>query len=190
VDLLEKIRSSIDRERVPGRSVQRFDWRTLTRQAAALLLAVALSALVTWKLTETSTDTALLERDVVGAHVRSLLQDNLTQIASSDRHTVQPWFAGRVDFAPVVKDLNANGFPLVGGRVDLVGHRRVAVAVYKRRQPVINVFMWPAGDADTMTPRLIVPKGYNGLTWSTGGITYWAVSDLNAGELGELQKLL
>ena len=90
----------------------RTDWRRWARQAAVLLLASGLSALVAWHLTLSSVQTAGLEREVVAAHVRSLLQQSSIQVASSDRHTVKPWFAGRVDFAPAVKDLTAEGFPL------------------------------------------------------------------------------
>jgi anti-sigma factor RsiW len=190
VDLDEKIRASLARESLDGRSIQTRNWRSLMQQAAVLLIAVASSAAITWHLAQTSAEFALLERDVVGAHARSLLQDNPTQIASSDRHTVKPWFTGRVDFAPVVKDLAANGFPLAGGRLDLVGGRRVAAVVYKRRQHIINVFMWPTGETEMISPRLVAPKGYNVMNWNAGGISYWAVSDLNAVELAELQKLL
>jgi anti-sigma factor RsiW len=115
------------------------------------------------------------------------------QVASSDRHTVKPWFAGRLDFSPAVKDLAAEGFELTGGRLDIVGDRRIAALVYKRRQHIINVFMWPAsaglGLESTGAMRASL-RGYNVLTWTSDGLTYWAVSDLNAAELGELQKLL
>ena len=190
VGLTEKIRSSLARENLNRRSFQSRNWRGMMQQAAALLIAVASSALLTWHLAKTSAEFSLLEHDVVGAHVRSLLLDNPTQIASSDRHTVKPWFSGRLDFAPIVKDLTPSGFPLVGGRLDVVGDRRVAALVYKRRQHVINVFMWPASSMETTAPRMLVPKGFNGLAWNAGGMTYWAVSDLNAVELSELQKLL
>ncbi len=188
--LADKIRARLAAEDAGTRNTRRPDWHRWARQAAVLLLASGLSALVAWPLTQLSAQTAGLERDVVAAHVRSLLQDSTTQVASSDRHTVRPWFAGRVDFAPAVKDLTAEGFPLTGGRLDLIGDRRIAAVVYKRRQHVINVFIWPAAGLESSSPKLAVLKGYNALTWTTGGLTYWAVSDLNAAELGELQKLL
>ena len=141
-------------------------------------------------MTLSSARDAGLEREVVAAHVRSLLQERSIQIASSDSHTVKPWFAGRVDFAPAVKDLTAQGFPLSGGRLDVIGDHRVAVLVYMRRQHAINVFMWPATGLEDAGPKLVVLLGYNVLTWTAGGLGYWAVSDLNAAELKELQKLL
>jgi anti-sigma factor RsiW len=191
-NLADKIRARLAAEPVEAvrGSAWRPDWHRWARQAAVLLLAAGLSALLTWHLTLSSARDASLEREVVAAHVRSLLQERTIQIASSDSHAVKPWFAGRVDFAPAVKDLTAQGFALTGGRLDLVGDRRVAALVYKLRQHVIDVFMWPASGLESAGPKLAAFRGYNTLTWTAGGLTYWAVSDLNAAELGELAKLL
>jgi hypothetical protein len=101
-------------------------------------------------------------------------------VASSDAHNVKPWFAGRVDFAPDVKDLTVEGFPLLGGRLDYVGERRVGALVYQRRLHIVNVFMWPAPSLDDVAPKLTTKNGYNLLAWSKSGITYWAISDLDA----------
>jgi len=167
-----------------------FNWRGFAQQAATLLLVCGLSGLAGWQLAQSNFEQRRLERDVVAAHVRSLLQDSTVQVASSESHTVKPWFNGRIEFAPTVKDLTAEGFPLIGGRIDFIDNRRTATLVYTRRRHVINVFMWPA---DAQAPKTPVPsmlQGYNALTWTAGGITYWAVSDLNAKELGQLQALL
>jgi anti-sigma factor RsiW len=164
--------------------------RGLLRQAAVIAAACVLSALVTWWTTSTLGQQQRLEQDVLAAHVRSLLQDSPIQVASSDAHTVKPWFAGRVDFSPEVKDLAGEGFPLIGGRLDYVGGRRVGAIVYKRRLHVVNVFMWPSASPVDMAPRLATRKGYNLLAWSRGAVDYWAVSDLNAGDLAQLQALL
>jgi len=188
--LTEKIQASLARERIAGRPLRSFDWRQAMRQAAVVLCSVGVSALLTWHLAQSSGEQAHSQRDIIAAHMRSLVQESPTQIASSDRHTVKPWFTGRIDFAPPVKDLAANDFALVGGRLDIVGERRVAAVVYKRRQHIINVFMWPASSSETSDLRTISSKGYNILSWTAGGTTYWAVSDLNAVEMGELQKLL
>jgi anti-sigma factor RsiW len=131
-----------------------------------------------------------MEHDIVNAHIRSLLQDSPVQVASSDQHTVQPWFAGRTDFAPAVKDLAAEGFPLLGGRLDYVADRRVGVIVYKRRLHVINVFMWPAGPANGSDPQAAVRNGYNLLSWTRNGVSYRAVSDLSSDELRTLMQRL
>jgi anti-sigma factor RsiW len=188
VDLADTIRSALARER-PAASHSARDRRQLLQRAAVLLLTVGATAFLTWVLAQNLAEQALVERDVVVAHVRSLIQEAPFQIASSDRHTVKPWFNGRVDFAPQVKDLAADGFPLAGGRLDVIGDRRVAAVIYKRRQHLINVFMWPTAGIDSPA-RAVVSKGYNVLTWTAGGTTYWAVSDLNAAEMTELQKLL
>ena len=189
--LVEKIRARLTAaEAVAAPQTWRPDWRRWGRQAAVLLLATGLSALVTWQLAQRSAQNAALERDVVTAHVRSLLQENPTQIASSDRHVVKPWLSGRLDFAPAVKELAAEGYPLLGGRLDLIDGRRVAAVVYKRRQHIINVFSWPSAGFDGIGRQVAALKGYNALTWTAGSMTYWAVSDLNAAELSELQKLL
>jgi anti-sigma factor RsiW len=160
------------------------------RQAAAVLLACAVTAAATALVMSRVAQIDTLERDVTAAHVRSLLQDNTVQVASSETHTVKPWFAGRLDFAPVVEDLTAEGFPLAGARLDYVGDRRVAALVYRRRLHVASVFMWPSADGTERTPRELVHKGYNVLTWTRSGMVYWAVSDLSIGELHQLQAYL
>jgi anti-sigma factor RsiW len=160
------------------------------RQAAAVLLACAVTAAATALVMSRAGQLATLERDVTAAHVRSLLQDNAVQVASSEAHTVKPWFAGRLDFAPIVKDLAAEGFPLAGARLDYVGDRRVAALVYRRRLHVVSVFLWPAADGTDRAPRELVHNGFNVLTWTRSGMVYWAVSDLNIGELHELQASL
>ena len=146
-DLADKIRSRLDREIGATDEKSPFSWRAFLAQAAVLIVVAALSSLIGWKLSESATERFGLERDIVAAHARSLLQDSAVQIASSQSHTVKPWFNGRIEFAPSVKDLTADGFPLVGGRLDFVGNRRVATLVYKRREHVINVFIWPAAAA-------------------------------------------
>ena len=189
-DLAHKVRARLASEARSGHRPQRLAWQWLAQYAASLILVAGLSGLLGWQLARSSFEQRRLERDVVAAHVRSLLQDTTVQVASSESHTVKPWFNGRIEFAPTVKDLTAEGFPLVGGRLEFVDGRRIAALVYKRRRHVINVFMWPAGGEPRAAPKASVLQGYNTLSWTTGGITFWAVSDLNAKELGELQGLL
>lgn len=132
-------------------------------------------------------DRSSLGDEVVASHVRSLLVDHLTDVATSDQHTVKPWFNGKIDFAPPVVDLARDGFPLVGGRVDYIGRRVVAALVYRRQTHLINVFVWPAAPgARSASSR----DGYNIRNWSEGGLTYWAVSDASADDVGRLQELL
>ena len=127
--------------------------------------------------------------EVVASHVRSLLVDHLTDVATSDQHTVKPWFNGKIDFAPPVVDLVREGFPLQGGRVDYIGGRVVAALVYKRQSHVINLFVWPAqSDTTAATVRTAASRdGYNIENWRAGGLNFWAVSDGNADDLARFR---
>jgi anti-sigma factor RsiW len=156
--------------------------------AASLLLSVTLSSAVSTYIA-TPSATALVEQDVVASHVRSLQMDHLADVASSDQHTVKPWFHGKLDYAPPVDDFAAEGFPLIGGRLDYIGRRSVAALVYRHAQHPINLFILPSRDADGAAVAS-VDNGYNIVHWTKDGMTFWAISDLNAAELGEFEKLL
>lgn len=119
-------------------------------------------------------ETALLED-----HVRSLQADHLFDVASSNRHTVKPWFQGKLEFSPSVPDLAPQGFPLVGGRLVYIDHRPAAALVYKRAKHVINVFVLPESKGEVPNDR----EGYHVLTWKMGDLDYWAISDVAAEDL-------
>ncbi len=123
--------------------------------------------------------------DVVSAHVRSLQGDHLTDVQTTDQHTVKPWFNGKLDLAPPVVDLAAQGFTLIGGRLDYLDGRAVASIVYRRRKHVINLFVAPALDSPSRRTKLFSSQGYNICRWSAHGLEYFAVSDINADELRE-----
>jgi anti-sigma factor RsiW len=118
------------------------------------------------------------------------MAEHLTDVASSDQHTVKPWFAGKVDFAPPVTDLKEQGFPLQGGRLDYLQNRVVAAEVYKRNNHVINLFVWPAAENRNTAKKLAAAKGYNVISWENAGMRYCAVSELNPVELREFADLL
>lgn len=125
---------------------------------------------------------------IVAAHIRALQPDHLVDVVSSEQHTVKPWFTGRLPFAPPVRDLSAQGFSLAGGRLDYLPGNTAATLVYKRRQHVIDLFIWPA-DHEDRDSGAGVREGYNYVRWRAGGMAFWAVSDLNGKELAEFAAL-
>ena len=126
----------------------------------------------------------LIAEQVVSGHARAVLGSRLVDVASSDQHTVKPWLSSKLDFSPSTADLTGAGFPLLGGRVDYLDNRPVATLVYRHRQHVIDLFVWPeAQSGRALAPQSASKNGYNLLHWADGGMVYWAISDLNPGEL-------
>jgi anti-sigma factor RsiW len=113
----------------------------------------------------------------------------LLDVVSTDQHTVKPWFNGRLDFSPAVIDLTAEGFPLIGGRLDYVANRPVAAIVYRRNRHVINLYTWPTNGSDS-EPAMTDHNGYHVLKWDRNGMTCVAVSDVNEQELRQFAGLL
>jgi anti-sigma factor RsiW len=120
---------------------------------------------------------------VVASHIRALQPGHLIDVVSTDQHTVKPWFDGRLDFAPPVRDLAADGFPLAGGRLDYLGGRAVAVLVYRRALHVIDLYVWPSSARIGPPPGSGERNGYNYMTWTQDGMVFWAVSDVNGTDL-------
>ena len=164
----------------------RVAWRTV---AAAMMIAVASSG-VTLLATGRRAAPESASEEVLASHIRSLMPDHLTDVRSSDQHNVKPWFNGRLDFSPAVPRLEDQGFPLLGGRVDYVRERPVAVVVYGRRQHIINAFSWPTDGGDEPVQAREASHGYNMLHWRSGGVEHWVTADLNAGELRQFVGLL
>lgn len=184
--LSRRVRSAIGAQAIPGPTSWWWHMPKLGISAAALGL-VALVALMT--LGRESADDRLAQ-EVTSSHVRSLMAAHLTDVASSDQHTVKPWFAGKLDFTPPVLDLAEHEFPLVGGRLDYLQGRPVAALIYRRHQHLINVFIWPAKNRATIPDQASSAQGYNLIHWTASGMTFWAVSDLNRTELREFVELL
>jgi len=197
--LRERIQSSL--RAASGTDVQESKWRWPSLNVWQLAGAFALLALIsisgwqwTARLRAPSSDQQLAA-EVFASHVRSLEASHLMDVASTDQHTVKPWFDGKLDFSPPVEDLASDGFPLVGGRLDYLEGREVAALVYQRRKHLINVFVWPgapgsnasqARPAQTIEPR----QGYNLMRWSGAGFQFWAVSDVSPQDLADFVHLL
>ena len=194
--LSERVRSSLRRAPVPEPSPVHVTvpWRrygiAAGLAAAVVVLVGGLALLAAGLLRSTGSAEERLAQEIVSGHVRSLLANHLTDVSSSDRHTVKPWFKGKVDFAPPVCDLGGQDFALVGGRLDYLDDRLVVALVYQRRQHVINLFLWPSGRAPEHGPTSATRNGYQLVSWTTGGMNWWAVSDLNAKELREFVELV
>jgi anti-sigma factor RsiW len=129
--------------------------------------------------------------EIVASHVRALQPGHLEDVISTDQHTVKPWFDGRIDFAPPVRDLAAKQFPLLGGRLDYLSDRPVAALIYGSDKHVIDLYVWPIakgeGNGKPM-PQTASRNGYNAVHWSEGGMDFWAVSDLEPAKLGDFVR--
>lgn len=168
----------------PATSLQRGWVGTATGALGGLAAGIAL--MLAWPSRQPGADA--LPSELVADHVRSLLAGHLTDVQTSDQHLVKPWFNGRIDFAPAVPELSADGFPLAGGRLDYVDGRTVAAIVYHRRLHNINLFVWRfSGDAPSGVS-VSHDDGFNLVHWAQGGLGYWAVSDLNTKELLQFQQ--
>ena len=161
-------------------------WRWLAAAAAFLLVGF-----LTWRLIPglRVNSEASYAAEIVDAHVRSLQPGHLEDVISTDQHTVKPWFDGKLDFAPPVQDFAGQGFPLQGGRLDVVHGRTVAVLVYARRKHLINVFVWPTTERDA-TAQSGTQLGYHWIDWRKGGMEMCAVSDVIPEDLDALCQLL
>jgi len=170
---------------VASRQTPALGWRSM-----ALAASLALVAVGSWQLASNRAAGEALSEQVLTSHVRSLMPGHLTDVISSDQHTVKPWFNGKLDFSPAVYDFAGRGYPLIGGRLDYLGGRPVAALVYGRRQHLINVFLWPATQGPGGDPGESMRQGYHLLHWTTPEYTYWVASDLGMVELREFAQLV
>lgn len=163
-------------------------WRSFLVPAFSLAL-ILVAVWVGSMITRQRSYSAGLQAELIDAHVRSLQPGHLTDVQSTDQHTVKPWFDGKLDFIPPVGDFSQQGFPLLGGRLDVIEGRNVAALVYGRRKHLINLFVWPDGEGPDVSGEGS-RQGYNWLSWRTGDMQFCLVSDVSPGDLRELQQLV
>jgi anti-sigma factor RsiW len=187
--LAQRVQSSVRGASHPDRTP-----RVRPRRLLAVAASLALIMAAGWGLVRAlpaRPDDAFLTQELVASHVRSqMLPSHRFDVASSDPHTVKPWFEGKLDFAPPVKDLAGQGFPLIGGRLDYLHNRPVAALVYQRRKHTIELFIWPSSPGSEVGTKKGTHKGYHLIPWTSSGMTFWAVSDLNERELREFVRLM
>jgi anti-sigma factor RsiW len=169
------------RQPQPGAILWGTPWNLLSLAAAIIFAAIIAVTLVPrWQ--RPGAD-QFLATQLIASHVRSLMANHLTDVASSDQHTVKPWLDTKVDFAPPVVDLSSEGFPLLGGRLDYLDQRPVVALIYQRRKHFINLFVWPAKSNAKRATEAISRQGYQLLHWADSDFNYWAVSDVNNNDL-------
>jgi len=192
--LRERIQTSLRASSRADVQERKLKWASLNIwQLAGAFALLALISITSWQLTARFRAPSVdqqIAAEVFASHVRSLEANHLMDVASTDQHTVKPWFDGKLDFSPPVEDLASDGFPLVGGRLDYLEGREVAALVYQRRKHFINVFVLPDSAETNSTPAIQSRQGYNIMKWSRGGFQFWAVSDVAAPDLAEFVRLL
>jgi anti-sigma factor (TIGR02949 family) len=187
--LRKKIRSEI-KGAAEAANGSRVAWWRWVAVAASLLLVTGVAWFVVQRNNNSAGAASVTAAEVIDAHIRSLQPGHLTDVASTDQHTVKPWFDGKLDFIPPVKDYMDEGFPLIGGRLDVLGERNVAALVYGHRKHFVNVFVWPTKDADTPIHPPGSRQGYQWVHWRHKGMEFCAVSDVSAQDLHELAQLI
>jgi len=178
--LAARIRAQVDAAGGPARKkTPRWNWFPLGA-------AIAATAVITWTAAvqmESGSHDERIGEQVIAGHARAVLTNHVIEVASSDQHTVKPWLSSSLDFSPSVSDLATAGFPLAGGRLDYIDSRPVAALVYRHRQHVIDLFVWPDTKAARSSMRASSKQGFNMLHWTDAGMTFWAISDVNAEDL-------
>ena len=179
------LRAAVRRDEAPLSRMTGQPWRWVSAAAAVVVLAGGVWLVGSLPLM-TMRDAAV--REAVASHVRSLMASHLTDVASTDQHTVKPWFAGKLDFSPPVTDFAAAGYSLAGGRLDYLQGRTVAALVYQRRKHIINVFVWPDGHDEAL--RAATQQGFHVVLEKHAGMAYCLVSDLNQDELAAFARMV
>jgi len=187
--LRRKILSLPNKKKESSRVSLEWNWRTY---GIAASIAIAMLAVWIFLPKNSHNEDSAIVNELVSSHVRSLMASpsHLFDIASSDQHTVKPWFAGKLDFSPVVKDFPVQGFQLIGGRLDYIGGKPVAALIYQHQKHLINVFQWSILPDPNEKRAVEQDRGFNLISDESGGIRIWLISDLNTQELSGLADLL
>lgn len=189
VALRKKIRADLDAVTSAAGTPHVPAWRWFAI-AAAILMVASVSWYASQRVQNSASSSPFTAAEVIDAHVRSLQPGHLTDVASTDQHTVKPWFDGKLAFVPPVRDFADQGFALIGGRLDVLGGQNVAALVYSRRKHIINVFVLPTREQDTPIHPPGLRQGYQWRHWRRQGMEYCAVSDVSDSDLYELAQLL
>ena len=185
--LRQNIQAALRRDAVEKTPRRQSNWNWMA-VAASILLFASLSWNITLIRSRPSVDDRVA-KEVLSSHLRSMVGTHLLDVPSSDQHTVKPWFNGKLNFSPDVKDFTSQGFPLVGGRIEYLDDRPVAALVYQRRQHFINLFIWPSASTSQNSYRELKLSGYNLTSWTDNGMNCWAISDLQSSELEQFAQL-
>ena len=172
----------------PSTIVSRWRWPQFAALAASYAAVALVAGGLGYSLMARQQASDTISHDVVAAHVRALMQEAPYQVASSDQHTVKPWFAGRAEFSPQVRDFAGQGFALAGGRLDYVAGQRVAVLVYRHDKHVIDLLIWPTAKPDA-SPQFSMREGFHMAAWISGGLEARAISDMGAEEMKAFASL-
>jgi len=188
VHLERRIRSALRTEIRSKANLRSRTRRWIVPAAAIALIAVSALSIIlaVWR---RHSSEHLLTREIISRHVRSFMRDHLTDVLSSDEHTLESWFTSRLDFAPSVENLADKEFALLGARIEHLGNRPIAVLVYRRQEHIINLFIWPSGNASDSADKTMTYQGYHLVFWARLGMDCWAVSDLDADELREFARV-
>ena len=185
--LQQNIQAALRKAAANGRQSRPWHWNWMAVAASVLLFASMAWNIAFLRSRDSARD--VLAQEVLSSHLRSLMGTHLLDVPSSDQHTVKPWFNGKLNFSPDVKDFGSQGFRLVGGRIEYIAERPVAALIYQRRQHFINLFTWPSPSSSQSGYSEMKRSGYNLVSWTEGGMTCWAVSDLQTSELEQFAQL-
>lgn len=189
-ELGDRIRKQIAKETTGSRWALFSGRRMFVIPAFGALAAAAASVAIFFLIFQPHSQSTRITAELIDAHARSLQPGHLTDVLSTDQHTVKPWFDGKLEFIPPVSDFSQQGFPLMGGRLDIVDGHNVAALVYSRRKHIINLFVWPYRGEEANLAGSASRQGYNLLKWRSGDMEFCLVSDVSAADLRELKDLI